>query len=114
MEESQMSMTAKLTLASILALGFAASLQAQSPQQGDYYRFQPWTPQQVSPAQERRIQQGDYYKPVATATAQQNSPRDAAIHKCLNAAHRTFKALSANTERTEYYKSCMATAGYQP
>jgi len=62
MEKSQMGTTTKLALASILALGFAATpLQAQNPQQGDYYRFQPWTPQQVTPAQKRRIQQGDYY-----------------------------------------------------
>jgi hypothetical protein len=114
MEQNQMSITAKLALASILALGFAAPVQAQNPQQGDYYRFQPWTPQQVSPGQERRIQQGDYYKPVATVTTQQNSPRDAAIHKCVNAAHRAIKALTATNLRTEYYMSCMATAGFQP
>jgi hypothetical protein len=107
-----MSMTTKLTLASILALGFAASLQAQSPQQGDYYRFQPWTPQQVSPAQERRIRQGDYYKRVATATAQQNSPRDAAIHKCFNAAHRALTG--PRRARHELYESCMTRMGYQP
>jgi hypothetical protein len=114
MEQSQMSITAKLALASILALGFAAPVQAQNPQQGDYYRFQPWTPQQVSPGQERRIQQGDYYKPVATVTTQQNSPRDAAIHKCVNAAHRAVEALTATNLRTEYYMSCMATAGFRP
>ena len=109
-----MSITAKLALASILALGFAAPVLAQNPQQGDYYRFQPWAPQQASPAQEQRIKQGDYYNSVATVTTQQNSPRDAAIHKCVNAAHRAYKALTANTERTEYYSSCMARAGFQP
>jgi hypothetical protein len=61
MEESQMSITTKLALASILALGFAAPVQAQNPTQGDYYNFQPWAPQQVSPRQARRIRQGDYY-----------------------------------------------------
>jgi hypothetical protein len=55
-----MGTTTKLALASILALGFAAPVQAQNPQQGDYYRFQQWTPQQVGPAQGRRIRQGDY------------------------------------------------------
>ena len=55
-----MGITTKLALASILALGFTAPVQAQNPQQGDYYRFQPWTPQQVGPAQGRRIRQGDY------------------------------------------------------
>jgi len=38
-----MGITTKLALASILALGFAAPVQAQNPQQGDYYRFQQWT-----------------------------------------------------------------------
>ena len=61
MEKGQMGITTKLALASILALGFTAPVQAQNPQQGDYYRFQPWTPQQVGPAQGRRIRQGDYY-----------------------------------------------------
>jgi len=55
-----MGITTKLALASILALGFAEPVQAQNPQQGDYYRFQQWTPQQVGPAQGRRIRQGDY------------------------------------------------------
>jgi hypothetical protein len=54
-------------MASTLALFIAAPVHAQSPnyqaQQGDYYRFQQWTPQQVSPAQARRYRQGDYYRP---------------------------------------------------
>jgi len=68
-----MGFTTKLAIASILALGFAAPVQAQDPQQGDYYKFQRWAPQQVSPAQERRIQQGDYYN-FQPWTPQQVSP----------------------------------------
>ena len=73
MEKSQMGITTKLALTSILALGFAAPVQAQNAQQGDYYRFQPWTQQQVSPVQARRYQQGDYYN-FQPWTPQQESP----------------------------------------
>jgi hypothetical protein len=104
----------KFCVASMLTLCLATPVLAQNARQGDYYNFQPWTPQQVSPGQERRIQQGDYYRPVATVTTQQNSPRDAAIHKCVNAAHRAVKALSQTAARTEYYMDCMGAAGFQP
>jgi hypothetical protein len=57
-----MNKTIKLCLASMLALSVATPVLAQNAQQGDYYRFQPWVPQQVGPAREQRIQQGDYYK----------------------------------------------------
>ena len=108
----------KLMMASMLALFIAAPVHAQSPnywaQQGDYYRFQPWTPQQVTPAQKRRIQGGDYYKPVATVV-QQNSPRDAAMRKCIKAAQRAAgTSVKANMARSDYYESCMFTAGSQP
>ena len=73
MEKSQMGITTKLALASILALGFAAPVQAQNPQQGDYYRFQPWVPQQAGPVQTRRIRQGDYYN-FQPWTPQRESP----------------------------------------
>jgi hypothetical protein len=58
-----MHIIAKLSLASVLALSITAPVLAQKAQQGDYYRFQPWVPQQATPGQEQRIQQGDYYKP---------------------------------------------------
>jgi Spy/CpxP family protein refolding chaperone len=57
-----MNKTTKFCLASMLALCVATPVLAQNAQQGDYYRFQPWVPQQVTPGQEQRIQQGDYYK----------------------------------------------------
>jgi hypothetical protein len=59
----KMNLTTKLLLASALTLSITAPVLAQNPQQGDYYRFQPWVPQQATPGQEQRIQQGDYYKP---------------------------------------------------
>jgi len=65
-----MSIVAKLSIASVLALSIAAPVQAQSPKQGDYYAPTQTPPRQASPAQEQKIQQGDYYKPSMTPTQQ--------------------------------------------
>src|SRR5262249_47020998 len=53
-----MNTSIRLCLASVLTLCLATPVLAQNAQQGDYYRFQPWVPQQASPAREQRIQQG--------------------------------------------------------
>ena len=51
---------------------------------------------------------------VSQATAQQ-SARDAAIHKCINQAHREFPGgEDQDIPRSEAYKACMASAGFQP
>jgi len=51
----------RLCLASTLVLSITAPVLAQSPTQGDYYPFRPTPSQQVTPQQEQRIKQGDYY-----------------------------------------------------
>jgi hypothetical protein len=54
--------------------------------------------------------------PQATAqqTAQQ-SARDAAIHRCINQAHREFPGgESQDMQRSDAYKACMASLGFQP
>jgi hypothetical protein len=54
---------------------------------------------------------------VSQTTAQQaqQSARDAAIHKCVNQAHREFSGgESQDIPRSEAYKACMASAGFQP
>jgi hypothetical protein len=54
---------------------------------------------------------------VSQATAQQaqRSARDAAIHKCINQAHREFPGgEDQDIPRSEAYKACMASAGFQP
>jgi len=58
-----MSIVAKLSIASVLALSIAAPVQAQSPKQGDYYKPSMTPTQQATPGQEQQIKQGDYYKP---------------------------------------------------
>jgi hypothetical protein len=45
----------------------------------------------------------------------QQSARDAAIHKCINQAHREFPGgEDQDIPRSEAYKACMVAAGYQP
>jgi hypothetical protein len=47
-------------------------------------------------------------------TAQQ-SARDAAIHRCINQAHRDFPGgESQDMQRSDAYKACMVAAGFQP
>ena len=53
-----------------------------------------------------------------TAMAQQpaqQSARDAAIHRCINQAHREFPGgESQDMQRSDAYKACMASLGFQP
>jgi hypothetical protein len=54
---------------------------------------------------------------VSQATAQQaqQSARDAAIHKCINQAHREVPGgESQDMQRSDAYKVCMANLGFQP
>jgi hypothetical protein len=45
----------------------------------------------------------------------QQSARDAAIHRCINQAHREFPGgEDQDIPRSEAYKACMASAGFQP
>jgi hypothetical protein len=52
---------------------------------------------------------------MAQQTPQQGASRDAAIHKCINQAHRQFPGgEDQDIPRSEAYKACMASAGFQP
>ena len=54
---------------------------------------------------------------AAPAIAQQDSPRDAAIHRCIVQAQREYPDAtsdSAQRSRTMAYKACMAAAGQNP
>jgi hypothetical protein len=52
---------------------------------------------------------------TAQQTAQQNAARDAAIHRCINQAHREFPGgESQDMQRSDAYKACMASLGFQP
>ena len=52
---------------------------------------------------------------TAQQTSQQSAARDAAIHKCINQAHRQFPGGEVqDIPRSEAYKACMASAGFQP
>ena len=54
---------------------------------------------------------------VSQATAQQGqqSTRDEAIHRCINQAHRDFPGgESQDMQRSDAYKACMASLGFQP
>jgi hypothetical protein len=54
---------------------------------------------------------------AAPAIAQQDSARDAAIHRCIIQAQREYPDAtsdSAQRSRTMSYKACMTTAGQVP
>jgi len=52
---------------------------------------------------------------ASQATAQQSGARDAAIHRCINQAHRQFPGgEDQDIPRSEAYKACMVSAGFQP
>jgi hypothetical protein len=55
---------------------------------------------------------------ASEATAQQtqqSAARDAAIHRCINQAHREFPGgESQDMQRSDAYKACMASLGFQP
>jgi hypothetical protein len=52
---------------------------------------------------------------TAQQTAQQSAARDAAIHRCINQAYREFPGgESQDMQRSDAYKACMASLGFQP
>ena len=58
---------------------------------------------------------GAVFVSQATAQQAQQSARNAAIHKCVNQAHREFPGgESQDIPRSEAYMACMTTAGFQP
>src|SRR6516165_8553117 len=60
-ENFEMNTTEKLFLTSVLALSFAAPVQAQSPTQGDYYAPGPTTVVHPTQGQLKLNEQSDYY-----------------------------------------------------
>jgi hypothetical protein len=52
---------------------------------------------------------------TSEATAQQSAGRDGAILKCINQAHREFPGgESQDMQRSDSYKACMVSLGFQP
>jgi hypothetical protein len=96
-----MSITRKLFLASILALSIAGPALAQSPTQGDYYKFQPQPAPGVTPQQEQRLKQGDFY------VARVPPPH---MHR-LNAVKTCTEGLKFDSDR---YVQCMLNEGEAP
>jgi hypothetical protein len=99
--EFEMNIIRKLCLASILALPFAAPVQAQSPQEGDYYAPGPTTPIHATPGQTLKLKDGDYY---VGDTMVLNHKRMAALKQCTNG--RKFAS--------DHYVACMSKLGEAP
>jgi len=96
-----MNIIRKLCLASILALPFAAPVQAQNPQEGDYYAPGPTTPIHLTPGQALKLKDGDYY---VGDTMVLNHKRMAALKKCTD-------GLKFASDR---YVACMSKLGEAP
>ena len=96
-----MSITRKLCLASILALWIAAPVQAQNPQEGDYYAPGPTTRIHATAGQMKRNEQGDYYVGNMTILS---ARRMAAIKKCTD-------GIPFDSDR---YVACMSKEGEAP
>src|SRR5260370_39301190 len=79
--EMEMNIIRDTSLAIILALSFAAPVQAQDPKQGDYYAPGPTTPIRGTAAELKRNQQGDYYVGDKTIL---NAHRMEALKKCTH------------------------------
>jgi hypothetical protein len=48
------------------------------------------------------------------ASAQDSAARDAAMTNCINEAHRAFTGNTENMQRADFYRACMAKAGFKP
>jgi len=96
-----MNFISKFCVASILALSIAAPVQAQNPKQGDYYAPGPTTPIHLTPGQEMKLKDGDYY---AGDTMILNHKRMAALKTCTD-------GIAFDSDR---YVACMSKAGEAP
>jgi hypothetical protein len=96
-----MTIIRKLYLGSLLLLSIAAPVQAQNPKQGDYYIPTQTTPQELTPQQLRKTEEGDYY--VADKMVLHHH-RSAALAKCTDMT----KFASDN------YVTCMLREGENP
>ena len=99
--EFKMNVIEKLFLASVLALSIAGPVQAQNPKLGDYSPIQPTPQQQVSPQQEQRIKQGDYYVAHVTPPSMRR----------LNAVKTCTDGIPFDSDR---YVQCMLKEGENP
>ncbi len=99
--EFEMSVVSKLAVASILALSIAVPVQAQNPQEGDYYVPGPATPIHATAGQMRKNEQGDYYVGEKSLI---NHKRLAALKKCTD-------GIAFDSDR---YVSCMSKEGEAP
>ena len=50
----------------------------------------------------------------ALAQVTLTAERAAAIHKCITEAQRLYPGPSLDTERSDFYKACMTSAGFAP
>jgi hypothetical protein len=96
-----MNINRKLCLASILALGIAAPVQAQSPKEGDYYAPGPTTPVHATAGQLKKNEQGDYYVGEKRIVSKH---RIAAVKKCTDGIKFDSDA----------YVACMSKEGEAP
>ena len=109
-----MSITAKLSMLSVLALLTAApALAAQVPAtEGDYYAPTNTIVQQATPQDLKQAQEGDFYAPT---NGKQVSPqRTAAIEACTQKANSEYGPSGDTAWRrfnNDAYAACMASAG---
>ena len=88
-------------VASVLALSIAAPVRAQNPTQGDYYVPGPTTAIHLTPGQEMKLKDGDYY---AGDTMILNHKRMMALKKCTE----------GHKFAGDKYVACMTAAGEAP
>jgi hypothetical protein len=91
----------KLFVGSILMLSIGAPVYAQNAPQGDYYAPGPATPVHVSPGQELKLKDGDYY---VGDTMILNHNRAAALKKCTE----------GHKFASDHYVACMSKLGEAP
>ncbi len=109
-----MSITAKLSMLSVLALLIAApAVAAQVPAtEGDYYAPTNTIVQQATAQDLKQAQEGDFYAP--TKGKEVGSQRTAAIEECTQQANSEYGPSGDTSWRRfnhDAYAACMASAG---
>src|SRR5271155_2958450 len=99
--EFKMNIIRIFCVALVLALPIAAPAQAQNPTQGDYYAPGPATPIHLTPGQEMKLKDGDYY---AGDTMILNPNRMAALKK----------STEGHKFAGDKYVACMTAEGEAP
>jgi hypothetical protein len=54
------------------------------------------------------------FAPPALAQVTLTPERAAAIHRCINEAQRLYPGPQQDTDRSDFYKACMTSAGFSP